>query len=438
LEIWRGGFRVDSRFSARDTFTWQEDAYRGTFGQQSTLPSFPAAYVSNEVADVGGEDLLGRWTRSYSSRSDISLQGYLDTNHQSQLLLGQRVTTFDLQFQQHHPFGSRQDLVWGAGYRRVADQLRNSAAAVFTPAQESSNLFSGFVEDEITLLPERVHLTAGSKFEHNDYTGPEVQPTVRLAWAVTPRHHLWAAVSGAVRTPSPSDREVRVNLVSTVLPDGAPLLVGFVGNPRLNSEKLWAYEAGYRWLTRSRFSFDLATFLNHYRQLETTEQGPPHFETSPPPLHIFVPIMASNAGHGTEVGTEASMKLALTDFWRLSASYTWLQPKLENSVSVSTGGPQQFTYESPRNQFNVRSSFYLPWHLDLDVNTYYTGHLPLQQVAGYVRLDTRVGYSPTENMRFSIGGQNLLEDRHAEYRTVYAVTPTEIRRNLYLQLSWTF
>ena len=71
----------------------------------------------------------------------------------------------------------------------------------FLPAQLDQRLYSGFVQDEIALRTD-VTLTLGTKVEHNDYTGFEVQPSGRLQWNVTPKQTLWAAVSRAVRTPS--------------------------------------------------------------------------------------------------------------------------------------------------------------------------------------------------------------------------------------------
>ena len=56
----------------------------------------------------------------------------------------------------------------------------------FLPAKLTRRLYSGFIQDEIQLAGDRLRLTIGSKFEHNDYTGFEVQPSVRLADAKGP------------------------------------------------------------------------------------------------------------------------------------------------------------------------------------------------------------------------------------------------------------
>jgi iron complex outermembrane recepter protein len=436
MEVYRGGFRVDSQLGNNDSLTWQGDTYQGTVGQHVDLPGLdPLVYSANEVVDIAGGNLLTRWSHRYSTGSDFLLQAYLDTTRRSELLIGQRVTTFDLQFQQRHPLGGRQEVVWGLGYRRTADRLRNTATAQFTPDREQTNLFSGFVEDEIALVPQRLWITAGSKFEHNDYTGAEVQPMLRLSYAATARHHFWAAASRAVRTPSRAERDVRVTLSSMTLPTGGTVLVALFGNRQLVAEKLWAYEAGYRWQSGLRASLDVATFYNRYKSIESVAVQAPFLETVPSPAHLLVPVQNVNLGGSTTMGTEAVLKFKINEFWRLSSGYSWLEVRDERGSS-SLG--QQFTFESPRHQYNLGSSFYLPRGFTFDMNTFYVGGLARQQVPSYVRLDMHLGWNATEKLRLSVGAQNLLEPQHPEYRLVYLVRATEVRRSAYLQVSWAF
>jgi len=62
-------------------------------------------------------------------------------------------------------------------------------AVSFPPSpHRHPQLFSAFVQDQITLVEDTLSLTLGSKFEHNDHTGFEVQPTARFLW--TPGKHF--------------------------------------------------------------------------------------------------------------------------------------------------------------------------------------------------------------------------------------------------------
>lgn len=436
----RGGFRSDWQMSQHDSLSWQGDMYQGTAGQHVTLfaqASLP--YSADETVATAGGNLLGRWRRVRSERSDFSLQAYFDTARREEIALSQRVDTFDLEFQHHRLLGRRHETVSGAGCRRVTDRLRISPAIDFSSAAESTNLFSGFVQDEISFFDRRLRLTVGSKFEHNDYTGVEVQPNVRAWFAVTPRHHLWAAVSRAVRTPSQGERDVRLNLAADALPGGSLMLVSAFGNRHLVSEKLMAYEAGYRGQVSSRVSLDLATYYNHYTDISSMTQQPPRVENSPPPPHLLVPFGFGNHVRAEAFGTELAVNVNPARFWKISAAHTWLRLFLNYpSTAPATPVEQGFKGETPAQQFNLRSSVFLPHHLQFDTAGYYVGELEQQKVPAYTRMDLRLGWSPGERWQLAIGAQNLLEKQHPEFRSAFAISPTEVERSVYLKATWSF
>ena len=72
----------------------------------------------------------------------------------------------------------------------------------FLPHQQTYSIYSGFVQDTISLVPNRLTATAGTKLEYNSFSGFEIQPSGRLAWTPTEQQTVWAAVTRAVRTPS--------------------------------------------------------------------------------------------------------------------------------------------------------------------------------------------------------------------------------------------
>lgn len=434
----RGGFRGDYKVSWREIVTLQGDMYGGSAGQHSYLFGInPLLTVANEEIGLQGANLVGRWTRSSSERSEYTLLGYVDTTRRNELLIGQRVTTFVMEFQHHRALGERHDLVWGLGYRRIDDKVRNSQWGAFSPAEEGTNLFSGYVQDEIGLLKRRLRLTVGSKFEHNDYTGFEVQPNLRLGFSITPGQHVWAAVSRAVRTPSQAERDVQTNVFSAALPFGPPMLVRLFGSRGAVSEKLLAYEGGYRWQIGSRASLDVAGFYNAYDNSTSADVGTPYVEMTLPP-YVLLPIRVTNTNWQRAFGTEVALNVNVTRFWKLSASDSWLQVNNSQSAGSSTAALTQFATETPRQLAGIRSTFFLPGHVDFDVASYYVGRLVMQQVPSYTRLDVRLGWRPSRQVEFSIGGQNLLQERHAEYGPVLGFLPTEVRRNAYMRAAWHF
>jgi iron complex outermembrane recepter protein len=437
----RGGFRGDYKISHRDNVTFQGDMYGGTVGQRSYLFGLnPLVSSVDEQVGLQGANLVGRWIRTSSERSEFSLQGYIDTTRRNELLIGQRVTTVDFEFQHHRALGQQHDMVWGLGYRRVDDKLRNSEWGGFIPAQQGTNLFSGFVQDEIALLKRRLRVTIGSKFEHNDYTGFEAQPNLRTWFAITPRHHVWASVSRAIRTPAQAEEDVQMNVSSgLVTPFGPMYLAKVFGNHTLTSEKLLAYEAGYRWEMSTWLTLDLAGFYNAYQDGTSAELGMPSLEMTPLPPHLLIPVELGNKNWQRAFGTETAVNVRIAKWWKVSASHTWEQINKNPSTlggNVAMNG--QFTGDTPHQIAAVRSTFLLPRNVDIDVATYYASRIVEPQVPGYTRLDVRLGWRPSRDLELSAGGQNLLEDQHAEYTPVLGLLSTEVRRNAYMRATWHF
>jgi iron complex outermembrane receptor protein len=127
---------------------------------------------------------MGRWTRASSKTSNMALQIYYDTFSRKLFELADSINTFDLDFQHHAALGERQDIVWGFGYRLVAHESdKNSSSPIqFNPQNKTVHLFSGFAQNEITVVKERLRLILGVKLEHNYLSGLEAQPSIRLSW----------------------------------------------------------------------------------------------------------------------------------------------------------------------------------------------------------------------------------------------------------------
>src|SRR5262249_47648819 len=113
---------------------------------------------------------------------------------------------------------------------------------------------------EITLVESALFLTLGTKLEDNDFTGFEVQPSIRLLWAPEQTWAAWAAVSRGVRTPTRAEDDLRYRQFLA-----PPIILDSVRT--FDSEELIAYEIGYRAQPVERFSWDIALFYNRYQHL---------------------------------------------------------------------------------------------------------------------------------------------------------------------------
>jgi len=76
----RGGFRADWYPTQQDHLKLQGDLYEGETGQRTALTLFNPPFVSiaQRNADLSGGNLLGRWRRTLSPTSEVSLKMYYD------------------------------------------------------------------------------------------------------------------------------------------------------------------------------------------------------------------------------------------------------------------------------------------------------------------------------------------------------------------------
>jgi iron complex outermembrane receptor protein len=406
----QGGFRLDWDASDANLFTFQGDIYDGRIAQAGT---------NSDIVVTGG-NVIGRWSHTISEASDFNLQMYYDrTQRDIPGTFAEDLDTFDVDFDHRFPLGDWNAIVWGLGYRLTEDDVENTPMLAFLPARLTRHLFSGFVQDEIMLVRDRLHLTLGTKLEHNDYTGFEYQPSVRLAWKITPRQTVWGAVSRAVRTPSRIDNDF--------FAPGTPPFVLLQGGTNFASEELMAYELGYRIQPHERLSLSLAAYYHDYDKLRSTEQVNP-----PAPF----PIVIGNGQEGESYGLELTADYRLTDWWRLRAGYNEMRSEIRakpGSTDTSNGSNES---HDPNRQFSLRSSWDLPGRLELDAAFRYVSKIANQSVPDYAELDLRLAWRATADVELSVVGQNLLHDRHAEFGAPAA--RQEIQRSVYGKLTWRF
>jgi iron complex outermembrane receptor protein len=438
---WRllhGGFRVDAAVSKKDSLTTQGDIYTGEEGATIVHSVFspPDNIIVERLAAVSGGNVLSRWNHVFSNRCETTFQFYFDRYRRDGPESDEDRDSFDVDFQNHIVLGSRHDLIWGAGYRHTEDQTIGTIDQTFVPPNYSGYLLNGFVQDQITLKPDRMALYVGSKFENNYFSGFEVEPSARLAWTPSNRRTFWAAISRASRTPT--RRNTGLDAVLAALP--GPAEVVLVGNPNIKSEHVIAYETGYRAQPTDRISVDLTIFLNDYRGLESEESLLPFFDSNSAPAVLVHPISLGNKMYGTTEGVEASVKWKATNRLTLSPGYSFLQMHLHTeSTSLDTTSVADAQGSNPRHQAQLRSHFELSSNLAWDASAYFVGRLPAQLVASYTRLDTQFTWRLAERMELSLVGQNLLTDHHTEFNDgLQLVNSSQVKRSAFAKITWQF
>ena len=408
-DAWRlgqTGFRIDAERESDRTLTLQGDAYTGRIAQ----PDQPGI-------SVAGGNVLGRWSRTLAANSDVRLQAYYDRTHRH---IPGNVTVdidiYDLDFQHRLPVAAVHDLVWGLGYRLIDDEIVNTPNLAFLPGATQRQWFTGFVQDEVSVVDNVLHLTVGTKFEHNDYTGFEAQPSARVTWKPGGTHTVWAAISRAIRAPSRIDREA--------YSPGVPPFA-LAGGPHFDSEKLIAYELGDRVQLGRRVALSVATFYHDYENLRSLEP------TAPP---APTPLVIANGIRGHSSGAELTADFHVTDAWRLQAGWTELRVHSERkpgSLDLTSIRSQSL---DPNHLGRLRSSFDLPSNVELDFTARWVSRINNQSVPSYTELDVRLGWQPTPAWELSIVGQNLLHRRHAEFGA--APGRRELERSVFGKVVW--
>ena len=435
----QGGFRVDSSLNASDSLTFQGDIYDGDINQEMHLPSLtpPYMYAADADADVSGANLVARWERILSPTAKFSLQAYYDRTKRKEIFNHEKRNSFDLDFQHQFTAGSRHVLVWGARYRYTRDDSKNTFVISLEPDSRGDDLYSLFIQDEISIVPEHLTLTVGSKFEHNDYSGFEVQPSARLFWALHRDHKLWAALSRAVRTPSRLDSDGRIT--NRVIPPAPPVMpfpiaVSIAGNPDFDAEEVVAYELGYRFLATRNLSLDVATFYNDYDNLRNFQAIAPVFAGT----YIDQSFQAENDIAGNTSGVEVAAAWQPAEWLKFDLAYTYLKLDLDKRGQFS---------EDPRHQVSLRTAIKPRTNLDLDVWLRFVdetaANYPLSDegvyhIDAYTTIDLRLAWRMNANIELSLVGQNLFDPGHMEFVQEGFILPTEVERGVYGKLTCRF
>ena len=408
-DVSRAGFRMDWELSGADAVRLQGDYYDGDAGRRQS-PS-----VRPDTTDISGGNILGLWKHVFSESSDMSLQLYYDRTERRDDSIAEDRNTFDIDFQHRFSPLNRHDLIWGLGYRYDDDDTDDPGPLSLHPDSRSDDRSSFFVQDEITLVSERLFLIVGSKFEHNDFSGYEYQPSVRLSWTPDEQNMLWAAVSRAVRTPSRMEHNQRITVGRMVV---------VKGNDHFDSEKLIAYELGYRVRPAQRLFVDIAAFYNVYDDLATDETGSSGTTTF------------KNKKDGDVYGIELGINLTVTDSWKLTGGYSFLHERFDLATSSTSTYTTQ-DKRDPQNVAHIRSCLNLPHNFEFDAGLYYVGKMSSLNVPSYFRFDARLGWRPVEPLEVSIVVQNALDHAHPEYEDGTLVE-SEIQRSVFGKITWRF
>jgi iron complex outermembrane receptor protein len=302
-----------------------------------------------------------------------------------------------------------------------------------SPQYRRYNDAAGFFQYQYVVVPNKLRVLAGSKFEGNPFTGLEFQPQLRAVWTINTRNLLWGSVSRAVR--DPSHAEVNLDTIPASIPSPAgPIILHAFGNSDLQSEHLKAYELGYRVQPSRTISLDVATYYNGYDNLIVF--APPAVQ---PPLQIVTVATnesAANDGTAQTHGAELSAEWQPLRRWMISPTITEIRGSENAMLAV------------PKHLFGVQSRFDVMRHLDLDAGLYHDnalaatsgeilGEPPTPAVPSFSRVDVVLSWHPVPQWTFGVCGRNLQSQKHIEFvNDFFGGAAGEITRSVSFKAMW--
>ncbi len=401
------GFRSDFTPGGSTRLTVQGDLYTGWIQQPTS-----------SRGELDGGNILARWEIPVGDSHVTALAYYDSARRGAPTSFGDRLDTVDLDVQQEAPFG-RHRIVWGFGHRASADQVRNLATQAFIPAEFTHRLWTAFAHAEFELIPETLRLTLGSKYEHNNYSGADHQPNVRLAWLLTPHQTLWTGISRAVRTPSRVERDL-------FIPPRPPFVAA--GGASFGSEILWAYETGWRGRIGQHTTASIVGYLHDYHGLRT--------------LELPVPLQFANGLDARTYGAEVFLRHSVTEWASLNAGYTLLKKDFRLkpwSRDLNRGLVEE---SDPEYQLHLRGSVDLSRSWEFDAGVRYIAPVPTlaggvqTNVPAYTELDARLAWTSRRGLEIALIGTNLLDRAHPETGPVN--NRREIERSVHARFLWRF
>lgn len=426
----QAGFSTFWDLKDGNTVRIQGDIYDGNLGQKA-----------EKDKEASGGNFLGRWQQS-GDASDMTLQFYYDHTYWNQQNYKAIVDTLDLDFQYRLRLSPRQEINYGLGYRLNSFDAKGSSNATtviyFDPDHHTDNLFSAFVQDEITLVKDKLNLTLGSKFEHNDYSGYEIQPSAKILFKPTPDQSFWASASRAVRTPTPVEHDLvaEIQLTFPYPPPYDKYDAFLLLNKGFKSEELVAYELGYRIQPTKRLFLDMAAYYNVYDNILSAQ----YLSRYSPGVSSDI-IILDNKVSGHVLGGEVSIDYSLFEWWRLHASQSIMHIDMEKDAdSTDPTTVDAIENSSPGYQTSLRSYMNLPYNLKLDCIFRLVSRLPAytgqREIPSYNSMDVRLAWNIKPGLEISIVGQNLLNTHHPEYSGSGLVVPPEVERSVYTKVQW--
>lgn len=446
----RVGWRADLNPSAQDAVTVQGELHQGSYGESALLNnlSSPGNTQQGTTQSDSGGHLLARWQRDLPSNNSLTVQSYFEhTRRDWPAHPYYRLDTWDVDAQYRHREIKSHDIVLGASFRQNSDEVRTSTTGLpsgieqyqtFSADHLRTRMWSMLAQDDISLIPDKLILTVGSKFEKYEEESLKPLPNLRLMWTPDDSQTFWTSASKAIRTPSRIDRNgtTRSLLPPEFTLNGSSLpRPGFMDvSGKTTSEELWAYEVGWKQRLAQGLTLDTSIYYNDYKKLRSGSFNMNNMQClsangivptttcymqapASSNQYFLLPVTLSNEYTGHSQGIEAWLD------WQASREHRWQASASRYSMKVNTTAANAYSLEStgssPKWTGSVRWSYTPSKRTETDVIVRYVGALNDvlfgQSIPSYTTADMRWAWHSSPEVQWSVTGRNLLMSRHLEF-----------------------
>ncbi|ADM10105.1 TonB-dependent receptor, plug [Parvularcula bermudensis HTCC2503] len=448
------GFRGDWEPNDADAFTVQgsyvHNKFDTTFFNRFEQP-ITQEFVTIPDNKHNEYNILSRWTRTFEQGNSMTLQSYftsIEREDNGSLLMSD---ILDIDFSHALTLSDRAEAMWGVKYRHTRDGIEAKDPDTFvrlTLPNENRDLFAGFVQGDVFALDRRLRVSAGTKLENNEFTGTEVQPSLRAIYSLD-KASFWGAVSRAVRTPSAieTNGNIGITVGAGLLEPPNPLPIELLISGTTNegvAEKLIAYELGWRQQFGNQLTLDMTAYYNAYDDIGgmyETGGGFVLLPFGPGGSPVPVPISAEygftydedDEGKGIEVHAlwEPHRDLRLN----------FIGNVYERNLEFREGVFETPTYSfdrgrDPALQLSVKADYHFSDRTDASIWSRYVGQLEDDVVPAYQDLDIRLSHRLTPSLNLTLLGENLLEPSRAEGTPIlYPTAAGEVERRVSISVA---
>jgi len=429
------GFRIDRENENRN-FSLQGNFYKSRADDLLTMFSRPPAVESVLFSQKKqGFNLSARWENVITENRSQTFQASIESSQLHHVYIDENRRTFDFEFTERLNLKNKHDVVWGVGSRLTWDTIDHSRFFSVKDRKRQMSLHRLFINDDIELREDKLRLLLAASLEHNDVTGMEFQPGIRLMSTPDKLNNIWIAWSKAVRTPSRVEDGGGYYAFADLTPP-LPLVV-YVVLDNVDSEKLESYDAGWRRKINSRMNFNLSGFYFKYTDgFGSEQQG---MNVDPFGGYLVIDRILNNHTRANSRGYELSFDYRPRNRWQLQANYSYINtdvtiPANSTVADVAENVPDHIWSVFSKLQLSDRVNWGLFYRHSASNKCGQYGPIP-----GFDVVDTTLSWKFQNGPVVSATVQNVFDRRHVEFLPeVLFSQRREFGRRYYVKSEWSF